>query len=170
LLRALEPGPGRWHEAVRDMKEMRMRAVAWTLAGSLAVLTLGACVPKPQTQRSSEMPVAADGRALFVENCAICHGEDAKGNGPLARQMQKAPKDLTLISLRHGDKFPRAKIMSIVDGYARSDMTGPGMPEFGALLEGDPVPFDSGDGIQSPTPWKLVAILEYIESVQEKRK
>ena len=88
----------------------------------------------------------------------------------MARRMQKAPKDLTLIRLRHGNAFPRAKVMSIIDGYARSDIAGPGMPEFGELLEGDLVPFDSGDGIQTPTPRKLVALLEYLETIQEDRK
>ena len=117
----------------------------------------------------AEMPGPQDGQALFMENCAVCHGEDGKGSGPLARRMETAPKDLTLIQLRHGGVFPRAKIMSIIDGYARSDMTGPGMPEFGALLEGDLVPFDSGDGIQTPTPRKLVALLEYIVTIQETR-
>jgi hypothetical protein len=48
-------------------------------------------------------------------------------------------------------------------------MAGPGMPEFGALLEGDLIPFDSGDGILTPTPRKLVALLEYIESIQVER-
>lgn len=118
----------------------------------------------------TEMPGPQDGRALFMENCAVCHGENGKGDGPMARRMQKAPKDLTLIRLRHGNAFPRAKVMSIIDGYARSDIAGPGMPEFGELLEGDLVPFDSGDGIQTPTPRKLVALLEYLETIQEDRK
>ncbi|GAA4222814.1 cytochrome c [Sagittula sp. NFXS13] len=135
------------------------------ILAALGAVALSGCME----DGAGEMPGPQDGQALFMENCAVCHGEDAKGNGPLARRLEKAPKDLTLIELRHKDTFPRAKIMSIVDGYARSDMTGPGMPEFGALLEGDLVPFDSGDGIQTPTPRKLVALVEYLETVQQKR-
>lgn len=136
-----------------------------TIAAALALTTLlGAC------QETNVMPGPQDGRALFMENCAVCHGADAKGNGEMARAMAKPPKDLTLIEVRNGDNFPRAKIMSIIDGYARSKtMTGPDMPEFGALLEGDLVPFDSGDGIQTPTPRKLVALLEYLETIQQER-
>ena len=92
----------------------------------------------------AEMPVAQDGRALFMENCAICHGADAKGDGEMARAMATPPKDLTLIAVRNGDSFPRAKILSIIDGYAKSDLDGPNMPEFGALLEGDLIPLDTG--------------------------
>lgn len=139
------------------------------LISALAATALAGCMPEGQGA-PGEMPGPQDGKALFMDNCAICHGEDGRGNGPYARRMQKAPKDLTLITLRHKDKFPRAKIMSIIDGYARSDMTGEGMPEFGALLEGDLVPFDSGDGRQTPTPRKLVALLEYLETIQQTRK
>lgn len=132
------------------------------LIGLAAAATLAACA-------EPEMPVPQDGRALFMENCAVCHGADAKGDGPLARDMAKAPKDLTLIRARNGGDFPRAQVMSTIDGYTRADISGPDMPEFGALLDGDLIPFDSGDGIQTPTPRKLVALLEYIESVQEAR-
>ena len=117
----------------------------------------------------AEMPTATDGQALFMENCAVCHGENGKGEGPLARGLAKAPADLTLIALRNGDSFPRAQVMSTIDGYARSDLDGPEMPEFGALLQGDLVPFDSGDGILTPTPRKLVALLEYLETLQQTR-
>lgn len=115
------------------------------------------------------MPGPQDGKALYMENCATCHGASGVGDGPMARAMTEAPKNLTLIAVRNGDNFPRAKVMSTIDGYARSDLSGPGMPEFGELLEGDLIPFDSGDGIQTPTPRKLVALLEYIESIQAVR-
>lgn len=129
-----------------------------------AALLIAACAPQ------ESMPQPDDGRSLFLSNCAVCHGNDAKGDGPMARAMSTAPKDLTLISVRHGGKFPRARIMSTIDGYAHSKtMTGPGMPEFGALLEGDLIPYDSGDGRMTPTPRKLVALAEYLESIQVTR-
>ena len=127
-----------------------------------AAAALAGCV-------ETEMPGPQDGRALYMQNCAVCHGENAKGDGPMARTMSKPPRDLTLIALRNGDTFPRAKVMSTVDGYTRSNIELPGMPEFGALLEGDLVPFDSGDGKPTPTPRKLVALVEYLESIQETR-
>ncbi|MFP7571152.1 c-type cytochrome [Marivita sp. S2033] len=140
-----------------------MRAQRFSLVvASASAMLLAACTPE-------EMPQASDGRALFVENCAVCHGADGKGNGSMARAMRKAPPDLTLISLRNRNTFPKAKVLSTIDGYTRTDMMGPGMPEFGALLEGDLVPLDTGDGVLTPTPRKLVALLEYIESIQRTR-
>lgn len=135
------------------------------ISSALAALTLAACQPTG----SGVMPGPSDGRSLFMENCAVCHGANARGDGAMARAMRKAPADLTLISVRHGDRFPRAKVLSIIDGYARSDMNGPNMPEFGELLKGDLIPLDTGDGIQTPTPRKLVALLEYLESIQTQR-
>lgn len=132
------------------------------IAAAVLATGLAACV-------ENAMPQASDGRGLYMEYCASCHGATAIGDGPMARAMVKPPKNLTLIEVRHKDVFPRAKVMSIVDGYARSDLAGPGMPEFGALLEGDLIPFDSGDGILTPTPRKLVALVEYLESIQAKR-
>lgn len=128
-----------------------------------AALALAGC------QQPNEMPTGKDGRVLYLQNCAVCHGDGGKGDGEMARAMSDAPADLTLIKLRNKDVFPRARIMSVVDGYARSDMDRPGMPEFGGLLEGDLIPFDSGDGIQTPTPRKLVALVAYLESIQAER-
>lgn len=140
---------------------MRAQSVSLMIA-SAAALLIAACSPE-------EMPQASDGRSLFMENCAVCHGADGKGDGPMARAMSKPPANLTLITVRNGNSFPRVKVLSTIDGYAKSDINGPNMPEFGALLEGDLVPLDTGDGVLTPTPRKLVALLEYIESIQATR-
>ncbi|MGR3496591.1 c-type cytochrome [Citreimonas sp.] len=132
-----------------------MRAT-WIIIG--AVFALGACTEE-------EMPGPQDGRTLYMQNCAACHGADATGNGPAAADLDPRPADLTQIAARNGGTMPRAEVMSMIDGYARGTVPH-GMPAFGELLEGDLVPFDSGDGRQTPTPRKLVALLEYLESVQ----
>ncbi|WP_289155296.1 c-type cytochrome [uncultured Salipiger sp.] len=140
----------------------RLAGGLWPVAVLGAILAVAACA-------RDEMPRASDGRALFLEYCSVCHGESARGDGEMARAMSTPPKDLTLIALRHGDSFPRAKVLSMIDGYARSDLDGPGMPEFGELLKGDLVPLDTGDGVMTPTPRKMVALLEYLESIQATR-
>jgi hypothetical protein len=40
------------------------------------------------------------------------------------------------------------------------------MPEFGALLEGDTVLADLGDGTLTPTPARLFALSQYLASIQ----
>ncbi|MCQ0092182.1 cytochrome c [Roseovarius sp. M141] len=125
--------------------------------GGLGVLA--ACM------QTSSMPEADEGRRLYVENCVQCHGPSGKGDGPLAKRLSPKPTDLTQLSSQ--GKFPRARVLSTIDGYHRAQIPGEQMPEFGALLEGDTVPVQTGDGVMTPTPRPLAALLAYLESIQD---
>lgn len=132
--------------------------VSFICAG-VAALSIAACAPE-------EMPQASEGRDLFIENCAVCHSANGKGNGPMAGAVDGAPADLTVISANNGGTFPATEVLSKIDGYTKIDSDNPNMPEFGALLSGELVPLDTGDGVMTPTPRRLVALLAYIESIQ----
>lgn len=113
------------------------------------------------------MPEPEEGAALFAENCAVCHGPGGRGGGPLAEDLRPAPPDLTRIAARAGGSFPRVEVLSTIDGYTRGNKAqGPDMPEFGRLLRGETVPVDTGDGVMSPVPRPLAALLVYLESIQ----
>lgn len=56
----------------------------------LGALALAGCVDAPEL----------NGKQAFMENCASCHGSDAKGDGPMARNLTTAPPDLTMIAAR----------------------------------------------------------------------
>lgn len=122
-------------------------------------LLLAACT-------EAEMPGPSDGARLFAENCAACHGADARGAGPETLGIGKVPPDLTQISARNGGSFPRARVLSVIDGYRQGTHTGRIMPEFGAALGGDLVPV-AVEGVMSPTPRALAALLAYLEDIQE---
>lgn len=108
------------------------------------------------------------GRADYLTFCASCHGPSGKGDGEAAELLDKRPADLTTISARNGGTFPRVRVMSVIDGYTRRDQHGSRMPEFGPLLEeGDLVMIETGEGIVTPTPRRLVALAAYLESIQE---
>ncbi len=123
-----------------------------------AVLMLGACT-------AAEMPGPSEGARLFASNCAACHGADAKGAGPEALGIGKVPPDLTQIAARNGGTFPRAQVLSVIDGYRQGSHPDRVMPEFGASLGGDLVPVEV-DGVLTPTPRALAALLAYLESIQ----
>ena len=108
------------------------------------------------------MPEPSEGEVLFAENCTSCHGRDARGGILVGRK--KAP-NLTEITARHGGVFPRAVVMSQIDGYGRGKLPREQMPEFGALLAGEQVPVEV-DGVMTPTPRSLAALLYYLESIQ----
>ena len=110
------------------------------------------------------MPDAGEGAAIYDANCAQCHGASGKGDGPWASRLMPRPADLTQLS-KDGE-FPRAHVLSVTDGYDRTGLPGQDMPEFGLLLEGDTVPLDVGDGVLTPTPRPLAALVVYLESIQ----
>lgn len=137
---------------------MPANRISFALA-AMVTLGLSACAVE-------DMPQASEGQELFMTNCAVCHGADAKGNGPMAAAMDPLPSDLTTIQARNNGVFPVSQVLSKIDGYAQGGTTGPSMPQFGDLFRGDLVPIDTGDGVMTPTPRKLVALLEYIEAIQ----
>jgi mono/diheme cytochrome c family protein len=126
-----------------------------TIFFGLSHLLLSACIPEPQV-------VQAD----FTTFCVACHGISGRGNGELAKELPKRPADLTRISARNGGAFPTARIMSVIDGYSRGLGANGPMPEFGEVLQGATVLYDSGDGILTPTPERLVELVEYLKSIQ----
>jgi len=99
-----------------------------------------------------DAPEPPEGARMFADHCAACHGADAAGAGPETLGLGKVP--------------PTARILSVIDGYASGSHPNRTMPEFGADLGGDLIPLDI-DGTPTPTPRALVALLTYLESVQQ---
>src|SRR5262249_80915 len=97
--------------------------------GMLAASVLLAQTPKPDQQIGT-----VDGPELFKQYCAVCHGLDAKGNGPMAVSLKKAPADLTHISARNGGMFPRARVEQIISGNTRAAHGTHEMPVWGPIF------------------------------------
>jgi mono/diheme cytochrome c family protein len=88
------------------------------IAGGLFLFTQ---LSSAQT-KTTEPPEAAhlidsiQGPALYTAYCAVCHGRDGKGGGPMAKSLRVAPPDLTRVAIRGGGKFPIARVQRIVSG------------------------------------------------------
>lgn len=126
----------------------------------VTALWLAACA------QAISMPEAREGAPIYAANCAQCHGALGKGDGPWAAGMVPPPADLTRFA--SNGTFPRGHVLSVIDGYDRTGLPGKQMPEFGLLLRGGTVPIDVGDGVLTPTPRPLAALLAYLESIQER--
>jgi mono/diheme cytochrome c family protein len=75
----------------------------------LLALAVALCTAAAQTkikEVAPRQPDSNDGKALFVEYCAVCHGVDGKGHGPAAEALKKSPGDLTQLARRNNGKFP----------------------------------------------------------------
>ena len=126
----------------------------------LAPLALMACVPADPHQDVS-------GRNAFLENCTSCHGLDGTGTGAMAEGLDPRPADLTRISARNGGTFPRDRVMSIIDGFNRGGHFSAAMPQFGETDLGETVILENPDGTGTPVPQTLLALADYLESIQE---
>ncbi|WP_376871748.1 c-type cytochrome [Albirhodobacter sp. R86504] len=101
--------------------------------------------------------------------CMSCHG-DGVSAGEVATQAGFAPTQLAYLAKNNGGTFPKARVMSKTYGYEQhgtiAGASAGDMPSFAALMDGETIPYDSGDGIETPTPARLVQLAEYIEAMQ----
>lgn len=130
-----------------------MRALVLPLLAAALI----ACTPPAHVQT---------GAADFADLCAPCHGPGAKGDGPMAADLAKKPADLTGLSARNGGTFPMVRVMNKIWGYSRGAAAPSMMPKFEPLLDSDTVLIDLGDGVQTPTPRRLIELAEYVKTLQ----
>lgn len=110
-------------------------------------------------QAASPEEAVEAGQREFQENCAVCHGADGKGTGPLAAELKKGAPDLTLIAENNGGVFPFLRIIETIDG--RADVLSHGskeMPVWGTTFreEGNP----------TLTHGRMLDLTLYLESIQ----
>jgi mono/diheme cytochrome c family protein len=60
--------------------------------------------------------VDMSGKDLYQKFCASCHGNEGRGDGPVAKHLNVEVPDLALLARRHGGKFPRDLVDRIIDG------------------------------------------------------
>lgn len=146
-----------------------MRVIAVAGAGLALAGLLGACTPGMQgptgTATGGPAGLLSTGAGDYARLCASCHGPEGRGDGPAAAGLASRPADLTRIARRAGGTYPRLQVMSRIYGYTMGSSDSH-MPQFGDLLEGPSVLYDPGDGIETPTPARLVALQQYLETLQ----
>lgn len=130
--------------------------------GMIALFGLAACVV-PGAGKEEQTSGAAD----YAAYCAGCHGAGGTGDGEMAAGLETRPADLTGLAARNGGAFPTTRVMAQIWGYTGGKDGGRVMPQFSALLDGALVPYDGGDGIQTPTPIRLVELAEYLKVLQK---
>lgn len=56
------------------------------------------------------------GKREYESNCASCHGQSGKGDGPLSGYLEKKPTDLTQTMKNNNGVFPFSLMTKIIDG------------------------------------------------------
>ena len=121
----------------------------------------------PVASWAQENEILARGRLEYQGYCAVCHGENGKGDGIMARYLLIKPADLTQLSNKSGGDFPFWRTYWTIDG--RQEVKGHGsraMPIWGNR-------FRSEEGAEGPAAWidlargRIWQLVVYLQSIQE---
>lgn len=131
----------------------------------MTTVALSASVAESQAQptikRVTAQPAAMDGKAMFDQYCAVCHGKAAKGDGPAAAALKKSPPDLTRISDRNGGVFPELKVSRYIQGLDEVESHGTrDMPMWGDVFKS----LDTPDTARR----RIFALVEHLRGLQTK--
>jgi mono/diheme cytochrome c family protein len=56
------------------------------------------------------------GKMQYQASCAACHGIDAKGDGPVSKELKTRPADLTVLAKNNNGVFPYDTVYQMIDG------------------------------------------------------
>ena len=135
-----------------------MRTCIWILL--LSGLALQAQDKTIKRVAADPTPMAS-GQAMFHAYCATCHGADARGGGPAAVALKKSPADLTLLSSRHGGKYPDTAVMATLRNFDQPAHGSSQMPVWGPVLR-------SVSGNSREVELRISNIVTYLGSIQAK--
>lgn len=105
---------------------------SWKL--SLEVLLALAVAASTGVAGQSDQPTEIDrsaahrGQSTFRTYCSSCHGKEALGDGPLAKDLKVQPANLTELSKRNGGEFPYEMVITTIEhgrsvrGHGTEDM------------------------------------------------
>ncbi|TIO05581.1 cytochrome c [Mesorhizobium sp.] len=128
------------------------------IAAALATMTC-------ETSSAQEMSY---GEAEYLNSCAVCHGLEGKGDGPLGDVLLKRPADLTRLSKLNGGMFPYSRVFGTIDGrYAVPGHGDREMPIWGRqFLEQDEKLYGPSGG-EVVTTERIHNLAGYIETLQQ---
>jgi len=104
---------------------------------------------------------AASGKEMFMTYCAVCHGKDAKGDGPAASALNKQPADLTRLAAKNGGKYPTDRVSQTIRGDVEVPAHGTReMPIWGDLF------YQMSRGHQAEVQLRIANLNQYLQSLQ----
>ena len=104
------------------------------------------------------------GQTLYRRYCASCHGNEGRGDGPVAPALGEKPTDLTQIADAHGGSFPLESVIAAIDGTRTMRAHGVSeMPVWGDVFQAD-----TGTSLEQQilARGKVIAIASYLRSLQ----
>jgi mono/diheme cytochrome c family protein len=130
------------------------------MVGLFGLLVVGT-VAMARTAKSDDV---AEGRALYLQYCGVCHGRNADGKGPMASVLSTPPANLRLLWERYGNPLPEDQIARFIDGRADVKAHGPrDMPVWGEVWQNPNVS-------QQQVNERIAKLVAYLQSIQKTTK
>jgi hypothetical protein len=119
------------------------------------------------------------GKTEYQSSCAACHGIDAKGNGPVSKELKTRPTDLTVLAKKNNGVFPLNTVYEIIDGR-NSMISSHGtreMPIWGyrftppqafRLKKADDYIYLPSDSPEAAIHIRILAVIDYLNRIQAK--
>lgn len=138
---------------------LKVAAIVALVFAILATLSRIAAADSPTWTK-----VVGEGAEDYKENCAACHGTDAKGGGDLGQKLFKKPVDLTRLAELNGGPFPFRRVFDAIAG----DVSIEGhdtmhMPKYAERMKGED--FEPG---YNRAHLRILELTHYLESIQAK--
>lgn len=140
-----------------------MTRMTWGIGAASAASILAAAAATGQ-QTTETFSAGTSGAAVYRTYCAVCHGAEARGDGPLAESLRHAPPDLTTLAKRNAGKFDPARVHRMIDG--RDPVKGHGGPDM--PIWGDAFKRLSEGHSDKAVKERIDALVGHLKSLQRK--
>jgi len=114
-------------------------------------------------------PVQADeiGRLEYMYNCSSCHGDSARGDGPVARFLNVETPGLTMLAKENDGAFPLLHVIQVIDGRTGVGPHGTLMPVWGERFMANEIDDAGPYGAEVIVRGRMLSLAQYLESIQE---
>jgi mono/diheme cytochrome c family protein len=155
-----------WRRALIDQQCSIGRKAIMRSLMLLAGVSLTAVLAGVATASAQNAPSGAD---EYRNSCAVCHGEDGRGGGPLAEVLTVKPPDLTQLAKRNDGVFPIDKVSETIDGRRQVGAHGTHeMPVWGARYEAEVARQYGPYGSEALVKTRIHVLVRYLQSIQAK--
>lgn len=107
------------------------------------------------------------GRLEYLYNCSACHGETARGDGPVARYINVETPGLTTLARQNDGVFPLLQVIHVIDGRQGVGPHGTVMPVWGERFMASEAGAAGPFGGEIIVRGRILSLARYLESIQE---
>ena len=107
------------------------------------------------------------GKKEYTRSCALCHGDNGKGDGIYAAKLLVKPSNLTLLKKVNNGIFPTKEIYKIIEGSNSLKLHGPrAMPVWGDRFDHESVLYVDERFTRTFVRGRIFELLLYLEEIQ----